>query len=101
MNATQSDTLPQRKERCALEMENQILGEELLKARAEHAGMRAMIFGLYVAVFFLGVTHTTKWVLWTVAIAFMVFAALMLIGGVCWAAKRGDEAMGIGDSQGR
>lgn len=99
MNAT--NTLTQRKERCALEMENQILGEELLNVRTEYWRMRHLASILGAAVLFLGTTHPVQWVLWVVGVFFILVAALTLIGGVCWAAKRGDEAMGIGDTQGR
>ena len=90
-----------RLELCSLEMENQILGEELLKARDKYWNVRTLAIVLGLAVVFLGATHTKPWVQWVVAGFFFLTGAVMLIGGLCYAAKRGDEAMGIGNTQGR
>lgn len=36
-----------------------------------------------------------------ICVVLVVVASAMFLGGIAWASKRGDELMGIGDSQGR
>lgn len=90
-----------RRELCSLEMENQILGAELLRSRLQYWNMRLLALVLALPLVFLAVTHPKQWVLWVVAVFFVLTASVALIGGLCFSAKRGDEAMGIGNTQGR
>ena len=73
------------------------LRRERDRYRAEVHALRAMSFLLTVSC--IVVIATNSWV------ALLVAALCMLCGlflaSLCWAAHRGDEAMGIGDSQGR